>query len=87
LSKNAIVIVAAGRGERMGSEGGPKQYRMIAGKSVLQHTIECFSNHPDIHAIQVVIHADDHVLYEDAINTYEKLLAPVTGGATRQDKL
>jgi len=85
LSKNAIVIVAAGRGERMGSEGGPKQYRMIAGKSVLQHTIECFSNHPDIHAIQVVIHADDHVLYEDAINTHEKLLAPVTGGATRQD--
>lgn len=84
LTKSAVVIVAAGRGERLGSEGGPKQYRALAGKAILQHTIECFAHHADIDAIQVVIHADDNALYQGAIISHEKLLPPVTGGATRQ---
>lgn len=85
MSKNAIVIVAAGRGSRMGDDAGPKQYRMLGGKAVLQRTIECFTDHPEIHAIQVAIHADDGKLYEEAVIAHEKLLPPVTGGATRQD--
>jgi len=85
VTKNAIVIVAAGRGSRMGDDAGPKQYRMLGSKSVLQHTIQCFSNHPEIHAIQVVIHTDDSELYEKAVIAHEKLFPPVTGGATRQD--
>jgi len=84
VSKNAIVIVAAGRGERMGSEGGPKQYRMLSQKAVLQHTVECFTRHPEINAVQVVIHADDWELYKDAVTPHPKILSPVTGGATRQ---
>lgn len=84
MKKNAVVIVAAGRGERLGSEKGPKQYRMLGGKSVLQRTIECFATHPEIHIIQVVIHTDDRELYSQATIEHEKLLKPVVGGASRQ---
>lgn len=84
MTKNVVVIVAAGRGERLGTEGGPKQYRLLSGISILQHTISQFSQHEDIHAIQVVIHKDDTKLYENAVHTHDKLLKPVTGGASRQ---
>ena len=85
MTKNVVVIVAAGRGERLGIKAGPKQYRLLAGLSVLQHTINCFLEHSDIDTIQVVIHEDDHSLYENAVKTNPKLLPPVIGGATRQE--
>ena len=84
MTKNVVVIVAAGRGERLGTDGGPKQYRLLAGTTILQHTISQFAHHQDIHAIQVVIHKDDHDLYENAVTAHEKLLSPVIGGASRQ---
>lgn len=41
--KLGIVIVAAGRGERAGSpEEGPKQYRPIGGRAVIEHTLSTF---------------------------------------------
>lgn len=85
MTKNVVVIVAAGRGERLGTVGGPKQYRLLAGMSILQHTISQFSQHEDIHAIQVVIHKDDTKLYENAVHAHDKVLKPVTGGASRQE--
>lgn len=84
MTKNVVVIVAAGRGERLGTEGGPKQYRLLAGKSILQHTISQFVEHQDIHAIQVVIHKDDSELYKNAVQSNDKLLPPVVGGVSRQ---
>ena len=84
VTNNVVVIVAAGRGERLGTKGGPKQYRLLAGETVLQHTISCFIKHPDIAAIQVVIHADDRTLYEKAVSENIKLLLPVIGGSSRQ---
>ena len=63
----------------------PKQYRMLGGKTVLQQTIECFSAHPQIHRIQVVIHRDDVALYEQSIEPCKNLAPPVFGGATRQE--
>lgn len=84
MTKNVVVIVAAGRGERLGTKGGPKQYRLLAGTSVLQHTISQFAEHQDIHAIQVVIHEDDHELYKNSVSAHEKLHSPVIGGASRQ---
>lgn len=85
MTKNVVVIVAAGRGERLGVEGGPKQYRMLGNQSILQHTISCFSDHPQIDAIQVVIHKDDRELYDAAVLANGKLLEPVIGGASRQE--
>ncbi|MEZ5790688.1 MAG: bifunctional 2-C-methyl-D-erythritol 4-phosphate cytidylyltransferase/2-C-methyl-D-erythritol 2,4-cyclodiphosphate synthase [Nitratireductor sp.] len=81
------LIVAAGRGERFGLAGGPKQYRKIGGQSVLQHSINAFVTHPEINAVQVVIHADDGEHYRQAVVANPKLLPPVHGGATRQDSV
>ena len=85
LTINGVVIVAAGRGQRMGASiAGPKQYYQLAAKSVLQLCIEQFCSHEDIHCIQVVIHQDDAELYAQSTLPHEKLLPPVTGGETRQ---
>ena len=81
---HAVVIVAGGRGTRLGGVDGPKQYQDIAGKSLLQRTIDCFAGESVIKGIQVVIHPDDRDLYERSIAKDSKLLDPVTGGNTRQ---
>lgn len=81
------LIVAAGRGVRAGG-GGPKQYRPLAGRSVLAWTAEAFLRHPHIDHVRVVIHRDDDDLYRSAIGplaAHPKLMPPVHGGAERQD--
>jgi 2-C-methyl-D-erythritol 4-phosphate cytidylyltransferase/2-C-methyl-D-erythritol 2,4-cyclodiphosphate synthase len=80
----AVIIVAAGRGERAGAEGGPKQYRKLGTETVLQKTIRAFAQHDAVACVQVVIHADDHALYAASVTPSPKLLTPVNGGATRQ---
>lgn len=82
----AVLIVAAGRGERAGDPGlGPKQYRRLAGKSVLRRTLDGFLDAGLPH-ITVVIHRDDGSVFLDSL---DGLAAPqaVTGGATRQDSV
>ncbi len=81
----AVLIVAAGRGHRLGGEL-PKQYLSFGGKEVLRWTLEAFQAHPGIDGIQVVIHADDEALYADAVRGLS-LPDPVFGGATRQESV
>jgi 2-C-methyl-D-erythritol 4-phosphate cytidylyltransferase/2-C-methyl-D-erythritol 2,4-cyclodiphosphate synthase len=81
----AAVIVAAGRGLRA---GGPvaKQYRDLAGQPVVRHSLRRFSQHPAIDLVQSVIHPQDQALFDNAA-TGLTLLAPVSGGATRQESV
>ena len=51
----AAVVVAAGRGHRAGGDV-PKQYREIAGEPVIRPTLSRLSRHPQIDAVQPVIH-------------------------------
>ena len=44
MKKNIGVILAGGSGKRMG-ENIPKQFLVIAGKTVLEHTLTVFENH------------------------------------------
>lgn len=83
--KVALLIVAAGRGSRLGGDI-PKQYRDIAGKVVLRRSIEQFIDHPLIEWVQAVIHPDDRELYESAVSDLT-LLPPVSGGASRQESV
>lgn len=88
-NKTIAIIVAAGRGARAGA-GGPKQYRDLAGKAVIAWTAAAFLDHPEIDAVRVIIHRDDHGEYARAMGALvgrEKLMAPVTGGAERQDSV
>lgn len=82
MSRIAALIVAAGRGERMGGDV-PKQYRALAGKPVLRSAIELFTQRSDIVATQVVIASNHREFYADAVQGL-KLLPALGGGATRQ---
>jgi 2-C-methyl-D-erythritol 4-phosphate cytidylyltransferase/2-C-methyl-D-erythritol 2,4-cyclodiphosphate synthase len=81
-SSVAAVIVAAGRGTRLGGDL-PKQYRMLAGEPVIRSSLSLFSWHGEVGAVQAVIHPDDVGSYEAAAQGL-KLMPPVFGGATRQ---
>src|SRR4051812_2628477 len=79
----AAVIVAAGRGSRIGGTV-PKQYRHVAGRPILTHTLQRFSASPVIDRIVVVIGAGDRDLFEEAAGGIAKLAPPALGGQTRQ---
>jgi 2-C-methyl-D-erythritol 4-phosphate cytidylyltransferase / 2-C-methyl-D-erythritol 2,4-cyclodiphosphate synthase len=81
--KVAAVIVAAGRGQRAGSEV-PKQYREIAGEPVLRPALLAFLDHPRVDTVQPVIHPQDEEAFRAATIGLKGLLPPVYGGATRQ---
>src|SRR6478736_305126 len=78
----AAVVVAAGRGLRVGGSL-PKQYRELAGEPVIRSSLALFAWHGQIGAVQAVIHPDDRGSYEAAAKGL-RLLAPVAGGTTRQ---
>lgn len=78
----AAIVVAAGRGLRAGGDV-PKQYRRIWGEPIILPSIGAFTRHDQIRLVQPVIHPDDAALFTSATVGLD-LLAPVTGGATRQ---
>ena len=80
--RTAAIIVAAGRGLRAGS-GGPKQYRVIGGRTVLARAMEPFCTHPDVSMVQPVRNPDDADIFDGAVAGLS-YRPPVDGGATRQ---
>lgn len=56
--KTAAILVAAGRGTRAGGDR-PKQWQLLAGRSVAAHAMERFATHPDISELVLVLHPDD----------------------------
>lgn len=84
-SKNITIILASGTGTRFRSET-PKQFLKLAGKTVLEHTLDVLEHHPRIDEIIVVSAADNRLLVEELVNNagYRKVTAIVAGGATRQ---
>jgi 2-C-methyl-D-erythritol 4-phosphate cytidylyltransferase/2-C-methyl-D-erythritol 2,4-cyclodiphosphate synthase len=82
----AIVVVAGGRGSRAG-DGIPKQYRSLAGRPLLAHTLEALMRAAPGATVLPVIHKDDLDLYRTGTANIElspRLARPVHGGATRQ---
>ncbi len=75
------ILVAAGRGQRMGSET-PKQFMTLRGKPVLRRSYDAFAGHPDIQEIVIVHHPDDVLPVLEAMGTDHH--ATLThGGETR----
>lgn len=52
------VIPAAGIGSRMRADR-PKQYLELGGRTILEHTLDCFRPHPGLRGIVVSLAADD----------------------------
>lgn len=53
-----LVIPAAGVGARMAADR-PKQYLEVAGRCILEHTLDCFLDHPDLLGAVVCLAVDD----------------------------
>jgi 2-C-methyl-D-erythritol 4-phosphate cytidylyltransferase/2-C-methyl-D-erythritol 2,4-cyclodiphosphate synthase len=85
MAECIALIVAAGRGTRLGGEK-PKQYRLLAGQALLRHSIERLIAHPRVDGVRVVFHPADRDLYQAAVAGLD-LLSPVPGGAARQDSV
>jgi 2-C-methyl-D-erythritol 4-phosphate cytidylyltransferase/2-C-methyl-D-erythritol 2,4-cyclodiphosphate synthase len=85
VRKTDVIVVAAGRGTRLGGDL-PKQYRRLAGRPVLRYSLEAFTAHPAIRRVVTVIHPEDRDLFESAGASLD-LAEPVPGGDTRQESV
>ncbi|MEO8977126.1 MAG: 2-C-methyl-D-erythritol 4-phosphate cytidylyltransferase, partial [Casimicrobiaceae bacterium] len=78
------IILASGTGSRFRSET-PKQFLKLAGKSVLEHTLDVFERHPRIDDVVLVVAGEHCLLAQEIVRTagYGKVRI-IEGGATRQ---
>ncbi|MBK6650955.1 MAG: 2-C-methyl-D-erythritol 4-phosphate cytidylyltransferase [Betaproteobacteria bacterium] len=53
-----ILVPCGGNGSRAGA-GGPKQYRSIAGKALVSHTLDALVQVPGLAGVLVVVSPDD----------------------------
>lgn len=83
--KSVAIILASGSGSRFRSET-PKQFLKLAGKTVLEHTLDVFERHARVLEIIVVVAAEQRMLVEEIATRagYRKITKIVIGGATRQ---
>ncbi len=79
------LVVAAGRGSRFGGPL-PKQYLPLGGTMVLRHAVAAFALHPRVADVLVAIRPEDRPWFARATAGL-RVLAPVPGGATRQDSV
>lgn len=79
------VVPAAGRGSRMGADC-PKQYLLLAGKPLIEHTLERLAAHPQIAGLVVVLgEGDAH--WPGIANMHGKPVLTTVGGAERSDSV
>lgn len=79
------VVPAAGAGRRFGA-AVPKQYLMLAGRTLMQHTLDRLAAMPDIARVMVAIAADDDRM-ASLTWAHPERLRFVTGGAERMDSV
>ncbi len=80
------IIVAAGRGTRFGAA---KQFAVLSGMPLYQHSLKTFAEHPLIGRIVLVISTDDVARIESEVQPlfFGKKIEIAIGGATRQDSV
>jgi 2-C-methyl-D-erythritol 4-phosphate cytidylyltransferase/2-C-methyl-D-erythritol 2,4-cyclodiphosphate synthase len=79
------LVVAAGRATRFNGPV-PKQYSEVGGVPLLRRSLATLVAHPRIDAVRVVYNPDHSEAYARATAGLD-LLAPVAGGAERQDSV
>lgn len=88
MNKTAAVVLAGGRGERIGGPV-PKQYLELAGKPMLWHTLKAFEASVVDEVILVVPKGGVDYAREQYVEKYgfRKIAAVVEGGAERYDSV
>lgn len=83
----SAIIVAAGKGSRMGSDK-PKQYMTIGGKTILDTTLYKFEKSVEIDEIILVVNYEDvDYVKEEIAFSYNKISCVIEGGASRMDSV
>ncbi len=75
------VVPAAGKGARMGVDT-PKQYLELAGKPVLQHTLDVFVRHPGVAGVAIAVSPDDRQ-WPAIVDALGATVYTANGGAER----
>jgi 2-C-methyl-D-erythritol 4-phosphate cytidylyltransferase len=83
---NIAVILAGGTGNRLGYNT-PKQFFKVAGKTVIEHTVEAFESHEQIDEIAIVIHESyvSHIENMALKNLWKKTRKILIGGKERYE--
>lgn len=83
----SVVVAAGGRGERLGS-GTPKQFRMVQGKMVLEHTLDALSRWDRVGEIVPVLPAGVHeTIGRELCRKYQKVTELAAAGRQRTDSV
>lgn len=81
----SVIIPAAGIGSRMRADR-PKQYLPLAGRALIEHTLDCFLDHPGLQKLVVCIAADDP-WWPQLSCANHPLIQRAAGGAERADSV
>lgn len=84
--KNIAIILAGGNGTRFG-HSKPKQFLKLAGKMIIEHTLDTFENNDLIDEIAVITNSNYTYIIEDIVNKnqYTKVKKILNGGKTRNE--
>lgn len=82
--RNIAILLAGGSGTRFG-DSLPKQFQKVAGKKIIEHTIDVFENNDHIDEIAVVCRQQFVPIVEQLIvdNHFTKVKKILNGGAER----
>jgi 2-C-methyl-D-erythritol 4-phosphate cytidylyltransferase len=89
LMRVAALVLAAGRGERLGAER-PKAFVQVAGRALLVHALSAVAAAREIDQVIPVLGPADELAWGELaaeLDSIPKLSDPVSGGAERQDSM
>lgn len=82
--QTVAVVLAAGSGSRFGS-ASPKQLRVLAGRTLIEHCVQAFDEAPGVDEIVVVTAAAIQEQVTRDLAGHPKVTAVIPGGASRTD--
>ena len=84
--RTVAVVLAGGTGQRFGGDG-PKQMRLLAGRSLVEHSVAAFEQADGVDSITVVMPAGltAQAMEHFARSGFRKVTGVIEGGATRTD--
>ena len=84
MAKSIGIILAGGTGSRVGLSI-PKQLLKIAGKTVMEHTLDIFQDADSIDEVFILMHPDHLEVAHEIGARYAKVTKVLAGGATRNE--
>lgn len=84
--KKVAILLAGGVGSRLGLNR-PKQFLEVAGRTIIEYTIDAFEQNEHIDEIAIVAHPNHIIDMQDIIvaNSWQKVTKVLSGGKERYD--